>query len=185
MTNLDKYPNLQAILNGTVAGSFRDWIAVRPELESLVAQVGKLEDLVTSWEAIGVGNVSLIQVIRKEAAFYKAEADSQGEINSKTHAHYKARIEELETVLKLVQRWGKDSRSVGAWEVFQEVAKALNPLVTVPTVVVDCTCVPCVCFGVLRGGLCLGCGARTCLAHELAKTSSRPSPVTRSREGHE
>ena len=143
--NLEKYPNLQAILSGTVAGSFRDWIAVRPELTSLVAQVGKLEDLVTSWEAIGVANVSLIQVIRKEAAFYKAEADSQGEINGKTHTYYQAKIEELETALKLVQRWGKDSRSVDACEVFQEVAKVLDSRHEQPGVVVDCTCVPCIC----------------------------------------
>ena len=86
------------------------------------------------------------------------------------------RIKELETVLKLVQRWGKDSRSVGAWEVFQEVAKALEPVPEQPVTVADCTCIPCVCPGKERwnkGGPCLGCGARTCLAHELAKEGSR------------
>ena len=118
--NLEKYPNLEAILNGTVAGSFRDWIAVRPELEKLVV-----------------------------------------------------RIDELEEVLELVQRWGKDSRSVGAYEVFQEVAMVLDPVTEQPVEVVDCTCVPCVCFGVIRGDRCVGCGARTCLAHELAKGGSK------------
>ena len=89
---------------------------------------------------------------------------------------YCTRIKELETVLKLVQRWGKDSRSVGAWEVFQEVAKALDPVPEQPVTVVDCTCVPCVCFypgGEMLRGLCVGCGARTCLAHELVKEGSR------------
>ena len=121
--NLEKYPNLEAILNGTVAGSFRDWIAVRPELGKLVV-----------------------------------------------------RVDELETVLKLVRRWGKDSRSVEAYEVFQEVAKVLDPVTEQPVVVVDCTCVPCICFeprGVVLHSVCLGCGARTCLAHELAKEDSR------------
>ena len=75
------------------------------------------------------------------------------------------RITELETVLKLVQRWGKDSRSVGAWEVFQEVAKVLEPVTEQPVTVVDCTCVPCVCFSVITGDHCPGCDAYTCLAH--------------------
>ncbi|KKN66129.1 hypothetical protein LCGC14_0474190 [marine sediment metagenome] len=102
---------------------------------------------------------------------------------------YCTRIKELETVLKLVQRWGKDSRSVGAWEVFQEVAKALEPVPEQPVTVVDCTCIPCVCPGKERwnkGGPCSGCGARTCLAHELAlKTSSRPWQGAKSRQGPE
>ena len=76
------------------------------------------------------------------------------------------RVDELETVLKLVQRWGKDSRSVGAWEVFQEVAKVLDPAPSREVTVMDCTCVPCVCFP-FGGNRCLGCGARTCMAHEL------------------
>ena len=114
--NSEKYPNLEAILTGTVAGSFRDWIAVKPELEKLVVKV-----------------------------------------------------DELETVLKLVQRWGKDSRSVGAYEVFAEVTKVLGGIPEHPLTVIDCTCVPCICQE-----HCLGCGARTCMAHTLAKTSSRP-----------
>ena len=87
-----------------------------------------------------------------------------------------AEIERLKNVLRLVQRWGKDSRSVGAWEVFQEVAKVLDPVTEQPVVVVDCTCIPCICFEphrVVLHSLCLGCGARTCLAHELVKEGSR------------
>ena len=121
--NLEKYPNLEAILKGTVAGSFRDWIAVRPELEKLVV-----------------------------------------------------RVDGLEGVLRLVQQWGKDSRSVGAWEVFQEVAKVLEPVTKQLITVVDCTCVPCVCPHREAPDPtvnCLGCGARTCIAHELAKGDSR------------
>ena len=76
-------------------------------------------------------------------------------------------VERLETVLKLVQRWGKDSRSVGAYEVFAEVAKALDGKPEHPMTVVDCTCIPCVCPP-NDEDRCLGCGARTCLAHELA-----------------
>ncbi len=159
--NLDKYPNLGAILNGTVAGSFRDWIAVRPELEKLTAEV-------KFWEDIAVNGVKSIQAVFKEATFYKAEAYSQSEINSKTHTYYQKKIEKLETVLKLVQRWGQDSRSVGAWEVFQEVAKALGEEPEHPVTVVDCTCIVCVCPP-NHEDRCLGCGARTCLAHELAK----------------
>ncbi|KKL52652.1 hypothetical protein LCGC14_2283310 [marine sediment metagenome] len=78
------------------------------------------------------------------------------------------RVEELERVLRLVRRWGKDSRSVGAWEVFQEVAKALGEEPEHPMTVVDCTCIVCVCPP-NHEDRCLGCGARTCLAHELAK----------------
>ena len=117
--NFDKYPNLEAILNGTVAGSFRDWIAVRPELGELVV-----------------------------------------------------RVDELETVLKKVQQWGKDSRSVDACEVFQEVAKVLDPVPEQPVEVVDCTCVICVCPP-NDEDRCLGCGSRICMAHELAKGGSR------------
>ena len=122
--DLEKYPNLEAILNGTVAGSFRDWIAVRPELEKLVAEMAEVSKL-------------------------------------------RERVAELEAVLRLVQQWGKDSRSVGAYEVFQEVVKALDPVT-----VVDCTCVPCICPPITKDDRCLGCGARTCMAHELALKSS-------------
>ena len=98
---------------------------------------------------------------------------------------YCARIKELETVLKLVQRWGKDSRSLIAWEVFQGVAKVLNLETEQPVKVVDCTCVPCVCYNHKDGrlgGICLGCGARTCLAHELKlKTSSQTLLEAKSR----
>ncbi|KKK66460.1 hypothetical protein LCGC14_2963860, partial [marine sediment metagenome] len=78
-----------------------------------------------------------------------------------------AEIERLKNVLKLVQRWGKDSRSVGAYEVFAEVTKALGGVPEHPLKVVDCTCIPCICKE-----HCLGCGARTCMAHELALKSS-------------
>ncbi len=118
--NLEKYPNLEAILSGTVAGSFRDWIAVRPELEKLVV-----------------------------------------------------RVDGLETVLKLVQRWGKDSRSVGAWEVFQEVARVLEPVTEQPITVVDCTCIACTCPK-NEGNYCLSCGVQTYLAHVLALKSGGP-----------
>ena len=118
--NLEKYPNLEAILNGTVAGSFRDWIAVRPELEKLVV-----------------------------------------------------RVDELEAVLGKVQQWGADARSADSYEVFEAVRLSLIDLSTPGVKVVDCTCVPCVCFGVIRGDRCVGCGARTCLAHELAKGGSK------------
>ena len=117
MTNLDKYPNLQAILNGTVAGSFRDWITVRPELAKLVV-----------------------------------------------------RVDELETVLKLVQQWGVDARSADSYEVFEAVRLSLiDPAPSREVKVVDCTCVECVCPPMTGKFSCLGCGARTCLAHELAK----------------
>ena len=79
-----------------------------------------------------------------------------------------AGVDELETVLKLVQRWGKDSRSVGAYEVFAEVTKVLGGKPEHPVVVVDCTCVFCVCPP-NKEDRCLGCGARTCMAHTLAK----------------
>ena len=82
------------------------------------------------------------------------------------------RVKELERVLKLVQQWGEDSRSVGAYEVFAEVTKVLGGVPEHPLKVVDCTCVPCVCSD-LGGGRCLGCGARTCMAHTLAKGDSR------------
>ena len=227
MTNLDKYPNLQAILSGTVAGSFRDWIAVRPELEKLVVEMSglaahqcqhpagdefgnayctkikKLEASVKSWEHVAVGNVGLITTLQEEVKFYKAEADSQGEINSKTHAHYQERIDELETelgirkrttefqekaylenhggswgeckyktringmeeVLRKVQQWGADARSADSYEVFQAVKLSLiDPAPSREVKVVDCTCRVCVCYG----DHCLGCGARTCVAHELA-----------------
>ena len=38
-----EYPNLDAILAGTIGGNFRDWPAVRPELIKLVAEVEKLK----------------------------------------------------------------------------------------------------------------------------------------------
>ncbi len=167
MTNLDKYPNLQAILAGTVAGSFRDWIAVRPELEKLVAEVDKQEGLIETWGDITLNHLKTIQVIRKEAAFYKAEADSQSEINSKTHTHYQARIEELETVLKKVQSWGADARSADSYEVFEAVRVSLVDLTEpVKVKVADCTCVPCTC-PTIGDERCLGCGSRMCMAHEL------------------
>ena len=125
--NLKKYPNLRAILNGTVAGSFRDWLAVRPELEKLVV-----------------------------------------------------RVDELETALKLVQQWGADARSADSYEVFEAVRLSLIDLPASKVKVVDCTCLECICPGENKQ-TCLGCGARTCLAHELAlKTSSRPLPPTKS-----
>ncbi len=114
--NLEKYPNLEAILSGAVAGSFRDWIAVRPELEKLVV-----------------------------------------------------RVDELETVLRKVQQWGADARSADSYEVFQEVAKVLEPVTKQPVTVVDCRCVPCICPPITNNDRCLGCGYYTCLAHELAK----------------
>ncbi|KKK89588.1 hypothetical protein LCGC14_2731610 [marine sediment metagenome] len=128
--NLEKYPNLEAILNGTVAGSFRDWIAVRPELEKLVAGMDGVDRL-------------------------------------------RERITELETVLRKVQQWGADARSTDSYEVFEAVRLSLIDLSTPGVKVVDCTCVPCVCFTVTKRGRCTGCGARTCLAHELAKGGSR------------
>ena len=139
--NLEKYPNLQAILNGTVAGSFRDWIAVRPELEKLVAETERLAT--------------------REKELLKLPSISAPD-------DWLAEIERLKNVLRLVQRWGKDSRSVGAYEVFAEVTKALGEMPEHPLAVVDCTCVPCVCPP-NHEDRCLGCGARTCLAHELAK----------------
>ena len=146
MTNLDKYPNLEAILSGAVAGSFRDWLAVRPELEKLVAEMDEVDKL-------------------------------------------RERIDELETVLKKVQQWGADARSADSYEVFHAVRMSLIDLAPSREVkVVGCTCVPCICFAaheVVLGSYCLGCGARTCLAHELAKTSSRPSQATKSREDPE
>ena len=118
MINLDKYPNLQAILAGKLSGAFRNWSAIRGEFLKLMAEVEQTTE----------------------------------------------RITELETALKLVQRWGKDSRSAEAYEVFQGVAKALDPVAKDMVWVADCSCIPCIC-----GDRCLGCGARTCLAHELAK----------------
>jgi len=40
MSDLEKYPNLNAILNGTVSGNFRNWGAIRPELIKLLAEMG-------------------------------------------------------------------------------------------------------------------------------------------------
>ena len=95
------------------------------------------------------------------------------------------RVEELETVLSKVQQWGADARSADSYEVFQAVRLSLiNLAPSRETIVVDCTCVPCTC-PTIGDERCLGCGARTCMAHELAKTSSRPSPEAKSREGHE
>ena len=95
------------------------------------------------------------------------------------------RVEELETVLKLVQRWGADARSADSYEVFAEVTKVLDPVPEPSVTVVDCACIPCVCLG-LGGGRCLGCGARTCLTHELAlKSSSQTLPEAKSREDPE
>ena len=37
------YPNLDAILSGTIAGHFNNWPAVRPELIKLVAEVKRLK----------------------------------------------------------------------------------------------------------------------------------------------
>ena len=128
--NWNIYPNLEAILNGTVAGSFHDWIAVRPELEKLVAELAEVDKL-------------------------------------------RERIAELETVLRKVQQWGADARSADSYEVFQAVRLSLiDPAPSREAKVVDCTCIPCICFEphrVVLHSLCLGCGARTCLAHELAK----------------
>ncbi len=120
--NLEKYPNLEAILNGTVAGSFRDWIAVRPELEKLVVRVDELE----------------------------------------------TRIKELEWVLWQVKQWGADARSADSYEIFRDVARVLGPEPEVT--VVNCTCIACTCPE-NEGNYCLGCGARTCLAHVLALKS--------------
>ncbi len=147
--NLGKYPNLEAILNGTVAGSFRDWIAVRPELEKLVAETERLAT--REKELLKLPSIS-------------APDDWLAEIKQ-----LKERVGELETVLKLVQQWGADSRSVNSYEVFREVAEVLN-IGKESIRVVDCTCVFCVCPP-NKEDRCLGCGARTCLAHTLAKTS--------------
>ena len=35
----DKYPNLRAILNGTISGSFREWPLIRVELQALSDEV--------------------------------------------------------------------------------------------------------------------------------------------------
>ncbi len=126
--NLEKYPNLHAILAGTIAGDFRNWPLVRPELMELMADVKYLELSVE-------------------------------------------RVAELETVLSKVQQWGADSRSVNSYEVFRDVAEVLN-IGKESIRVVDCTCIFCVCPP-NEENCCLGCGARTCLAHELAKGGSR------------
>ena len=55
---LKEYPNLQAILSGTIAGGFRDWPTVRPELIKLVAKVEKLNVLL-------IGEVKLVEDITK------------------------------------------------------------------------------------------------------------------------
>ncbi len=153
--NLEKYPNLEAILNGTVAGSFRDWIAVRPELISLITQVGKLESENT-------------ELIEERTWLYAVNKKWQGK-----HKKLLARVEELETLLSKVQAWGADARSADSYEVFEAVRVSLIDLPMPEVTVVDCTCVPCVCFSAIRGGQCVGCGARTCLAHELAKGGSK------------
>ena len=40
--SIEEYPNLDAILSGTISGEFRDWPAVRPELIKLVAELERL-----------------------------------------------------------------------------------------------------------------------------------------------
>ena len=148
--NLEKYPNLEAILQGTITGRFSDWPMVKPELERLMAGVDELES----------ENVKLIE---ERTWLYTVNKKWQDK-----HEKLFVRVGELETVLKQVRRWGKDSRSVGAWEVFQEVAKVLDPVPEQPVTVVDCTCRPCICPPAVDGdNSCQGCGSRTCLAHEL------------------
>ena len=151
MTNLDKYPNLQAILNGTVAGSFRDWITVRPELAKLV--------------------VEMDQRVTREKELLKLPSISGPDDWLAEIKRLKERVGELETVLKLVQQWGADARSADSYEVFEAVRLSLiDPAPSREVKVVDCTCIPCICPPTIDGyELCLGCGARTCLAHELAK----------------
>jgi len=42
--NLNQYPNLEAIIQGTIAGHFDNWgLGVRPELIELLAEVERLE----------------------------------------------------------------------------------------------------------------------------------------------
>ena len=85
----------------------------------------------------------------------------------------KERVEELETVLRKVQQWGADARSADSYEVFQAVAVVLDPVTKDTVRVVDCTCIACTCPE-NEGNYCLGCGARTCLAHVLALKSGGP-----------
>ena len=43
--SIEEYPNLDAILSGTISGAFRDWPTVRPELIKLVAELQRLKEL--------------------------------------------------------------------------------------------------------------------------------------------
>ncbi len=189
--NLNSYPNLEAILNGTVAGSFRDWIAVRPELEKLVAEMTGLAAHQCQHPAGDeFGNAYCTEIKRLRDLSQDVRVDNFAAPGLREIIkNLEARVKELETVLKLVQQWGADARSADSYEVFQAVKLSLiDPAPSREVKVVDCTCVPCICFTpheVVLGSYCLGCGSRTCLAHELVKTSSRPSQVTKSREDPE
>ena len=41
---LHDYPNLEAIIQGTIAGPFRDWPGVRPELIKLLKEIKELKE---------------------------------------------------------------------------------------------------------------------------------------------
>lgn len=66
---LNAYPNLKAIVEGTIAGDFRDWIAVRDELQRLLLDQSELmrkaSDALESYRSIVGG--SSTQTITREA----------------------------------------------------------------------------------------------------------------------
>lgn len=39
----DKYPNIEAIVHGTISGYFNDWVRMRPEAKALLGEVEVLQ----------------------------------------------------------------------------------------------------------------------------------------------
>lgn len=159
------YPNLEAILNGTISGFFKDWPAVRPELIKLFKEVKQFRvEIDRSMEV----RRSLRAELDHSRAGAMEERRRLQSVNDRLEGQVEAANRNSGNWCKKVSDLEKDN------EVLRQGVEFVNP----GDGVSNCKCIVCICPPNAKDR-CQGCGAWMCDAHTLVNRAKGPSSATK------